>query len=340
MAENRELNTVIVYINNLIAHTVLVWAPCQIARFDVAFRVGSSGGGQAQASGNQAQGPSNQAGAGGLFNSFYFAYTKKGGALGNFPVQIAKIHETILTQISKLASSKVGEASEPAPEVGNPSTNAFYQFKNLSNLALRNFSRLIRLDLLQYPLYSQRSSALKPTNDKQAEEAALLQPLLDQQRLSESLLSVSYLQSLVHFQQYINHCTQTLFISSADLKQQGSGAGAKASGAQAANDGAAVPKKSSSENERRQRYLQSAVQSSAIALRALVEKQRTMKEVPPAFVAHVEQIESASFAWSDMNFFELSKMVLEQMLAIVLGRIKIVKSKHALRSQVSLGSNR
>lgn len=33
-------------------------------------------------------------------------------------------------------------------------------------------------------------------------------------------------------------------------------------------------------------------------------------------------------------------MVLEQMLAIVLGRIKVVKSKHALRSQVNLGLSR
>jgi hypothetical protein len=35
--------------------------------------------------------------SGGIINNFYFAYTKKGGALGNFPVQIAKIHETILS---------------------------------------------------------------------------------------------------------------------------------------------------------------------------------------------------------------------------------------------------
>lgn len=65
-----------------------------------------------------------------------------------------------------------------------------------------------------------------------------------------------------------------------------------------------------------------------------------MQQVPQEYLAHVEQIESATFAWSDMNFFQLSKMVLEQMLAIVLGRIKVVKSKHSLRSQVNPGLNK
>jgi len=275
-SENRELNTVIGYINNLIAHTVLVWAPYQIARFDVTIRVGSAGGGQAQAGSTQAQGPYYHVGAGGLFNSFYFAYTKKGGALGNFPVQIAKIHETILTQISKLASSKIGEANEPAAEAGNVSSNSFNQFKNLSNLALRSYSRLIKLDLLQYPLFSQKSSVITPAGDQRPEVIAQLQPLLDQQRLSEALFSVSYLQSLVHFQQYINHCTQNLFVAGTDLKQQSAGTNAKTGAAQASSESAVPPKKSSPESERRQRYLQSAVQSSAIALRSLVEKQRTM----------------------------------------------------------------
>ena len=54
----------------------------------------------------------------------------------------------------------------------------------------------------------------------------------------------------------------------------------------------------------------------------------------------MEQIESTAFAWSDMNFFQLSKMILEQMLAIIIGRIKVVKSKYSLRSHLGLGAAR
>ena len=73
-------------------------------------------------------------------NNFYFAYTKKGGALGNFPVQIAKIHETILNQIS---------GNDPnSKEKKNENQGSFYQFKSLSNSALRNLSRMIKLNLL------------------------------------------------------------------------------------------------------------------------------------------------------------------------------------------------
>lgn len=48
----------------------------------------------------------------------------------------------------------------------------------------------------------------------------------------------------------------------------------------------------------------------------------------------MEQIEGEAFVWHDMNFFQLAKMVLEQMLAIVTGRIKVIKSKHSLQSQL------
>lgn len=160
MTENLELNLVIEYINNLIAHTVLVWAPHQIPRFDVAIRVGSAGINQGQVGAGQAQGQNALVGAGGLYNNFYFAYAKKGGAPGNFPAQIAKIHETILNQISKLSSSKGGENNDQLQELANQGQSSFNQFKNVSNQALRNFSRLIKLDLLQYPLFYQKSSVL------------------------------------------------------------------------------------------------------------------------------------------------------------------------------------
>ena len=77
------------YIQNMLAHTILQFAPYQISRFDLATR---SCGSQNPSSVYQ----------GGQDHNFYFAYTKKGGALGNFPVQIAKIHETILNQMVNL----------------------------------------------------------------------------------------------------------------------------------------------------------------------------------------------------------------------------------------------
>ena len=40
---------------------------------------------------------------------------------------------------------------------------------------------------------------------------------------------------------------------------------------------------------------------------------------------------------SDLNFFELSKIVLEQMLTIVISRIKILKLKNSLRGLTKLG---
>jgi len=175
----------------LFAHTILSLAPYQISRFDQAIRVGSSG----------------------LSNNFYFAYTKKGGALGNFPVQIAKIHETILNQI---ANSDQNQSHRQVPgsqhEGGDGSSSyqgGFHQYKNLSNTALRNLSRMIKLDLLQYPLLSSRPCM--------AEQDRQMAEFLQDQRLFETIFNVSYMQSLIHLQQYTTDSASVLFISSRDL---------------------------------------------------------------------------------------------------------------------------
>lgn len=83
-------------------------------------------------------------GSAGISNNFYFAYTKKGGALGNFPVQIAKIHETILNLVSNNEAQNLGGQ----PGLQDSGQGSYYQYKNLSNAALRTLSRLIKLDLL------------------------------------------------------------------------------------------------------------------------------------------------------------------------------------------------
>ena len=40
---------------------------------------------------------------------------------------------------------------------------------------------------------------------------------------------------------------------------------------------------------------------------------------------------------ADLNFFELSKMILDQMLSVVISRIKIIKLKYSLRGLTKLG---
>ena len=87
------------------------------------------------------------------------------------------------------------------------------------------------------------------------------------------------------------------------------------------------------------RYLHSSIYSSILALRYIVARQKTYAsaELSP----HIQQVASndhvrRQFIFSDMNFFELSKMVIDQMLSIVLARLKMTKLKHSLEELSNL----
>jgi len=151
LAANRETKLVLDYLLSLLGHTVLAFAPFQIPRFDQALRIGNSPSSQTATG----QGSSALAGAGAP-GSFYFAISKKGGALGNVPVQIARMHEALLNQVSgNEAPSSQGSTSAPhhlRPENLQQGQSAFLQYQELSNSALRNMSRLLKLSLLQHPL--------------------------------------------------------------------------------------------------------------------------------------------------------------------------------------------
>lgn len=95
-----------------------------------------------------------------------------------------------------------------------------------------------------------------------------------------------------------------------------------------------LPNIKKSDSDRRQRYLLSAVHSTILSLRFLVEKQKFVGK------AQLDQASLNSISSSlsvDKNFFETSKMILEQMLSIVLSRIKILKLKNSMRSLTKLG---
>ena len=108
--------------------------------------------------------------------------------------------------------------------------------------------------------------------------------------LYDSLFHVSYIQSLIHFQQYITNSGSLLFQFLKEKKKQGS--------------------------EIKKEYLKSSIFCAILALRSLLKRDK------------LEQ--SKDFVWSEISFYKLVQMVLEQMLCIILSRIKLLKLKIAL----------
>lgn len=83
------------------------------------------------------------------------------------------------------------------------------------------------------------------------------------------------------------------------------------------------------------RYLHSSIYSSILALRYIVARQKTYASAELNQVALNDHVHR-QFIFSDMNFFELSKMVIDQMLSIVLARLKMTKLKHSLEELSNL----
>lgn len=83
------------------------------------------------------------------------------------------------------------------------------------------------------------------------------------------------------------------------------------------------------------RYLHSSIYSSILALRYIVARQKTFASAELNQVQLGDHVHS-QFIFSDMNFFELSKMVVDQMLSIVLARLKMTKLKYSLEELSNL----
>lgn len=66
---------------------------------------------------------------------------------------------------------------------------------------------MIKLNLLQFPLLCSRSALAYEVNNEASIE------WIQNLRLFESIFTVSYLQSLIHFQQFITDSGSILFIS-------------------------------------------------------------------------------------------------------------------------------
>jgi hypothetical protein len=87
----------------------------------------------------------------------------------------------------------------------------------------------------------------------------------------------------------------------------------------------------------RRRYLNSSIYSSILALRYIVERQKTYGSAELIQV-FLEDASKNHFMFGDMNFFELCKMVLDQMLTIVVAKLKMIKLKNRLLEMADLGS--
>lgn len=241
----------------------------------------------------------------GVTHNFYFASTKKGGALGNFPVQIAKIHENLLQLIAKISESKEAAAGVEKPKSQTPNVS-FDQFKTLSGSALRSISRLIKLELFQYATFCEPASRITYNG------AEFLQQTISKLRLKQQMFSVCYYQALVHLQQYANSCNHHLFVPS--IPSSGSATGANAGEAAKKSGTTSTP---SIEKDRRRRYLTSCISETVAALRFLVEQQKSMVDVTAYHGEGARRQVELMLAcptlnqWSDRGFWGLAQMTLE-----------------------------
>lgn len=298
----QDVKLVLDYLLNVLQHTVLSQAPYQMPRFDIGIRVTSSSSQQAQAG----QGPG-ILGTSAALSQFYFAVSKKGGALGNFPAQVAKIHETLLTQfagadpIPPAQGSPSGSPNELPDNQPSSNQSCHQQYRSLTNSALRNVSRVLKLDLLLFPFRTLSSVG---------GQVLELSPSDRQIGLYGAVFHSSYLQSLIQFQRYMVSSGSFLFIAGKDAGIL-RGAGREGRG-------------QSADKDNRKRFYQSAVTSSVLALRSILNWQKAIN----ASQAQTQ----GSFHWGDLSFFDLAKLVLEQMLSIVVSKMKMIKVKQKLRT--------
>lgn len=133
-------------------------------------------------------------------------------------------------------------------------------------------------------------------------------------KLLESVAAASYHQSLVNLQQYANSCGMLLFQRSRDAPSTGE-----------------EQKQKGSENAKRKRYLQGAINCALLALKSIVKSQRSsqaghQQEGP-------EQKSKLRSGWRRLDFLDQAKLVLQQMLSILQVRIKVFNLKNVLVDQ-------
>jgi hypothetical protein len=221
--------------------------------------------------------------------SFYFTSSKKGQ---NIPMMLTRMHESLL-QLTANGLKKEEEGDSPPKQ-------PYQSFKSLQSSALKAISRIIKLELFQMP---------EPTRS----------PMYDTLRLQMKMFGVSFHQSLIHHQQYVN-CSSSL-LSLATNPRAGAGGGVS----------------TGSEKDRCRRYLSSATAEIALALRFLVDTWKCLIQVQqqdgPDARRDIEAALRAQIigSWVDKDMWALVQLVLNQIVAILVHRVKTRKYKLRMR---------